>query len=61
MSREPFIQLSVRVSDGSYETTLQLPIDADDDARKKVVSKWLEMQQAAIEFAKTTQTAKESA
>lgn len=42
------IDLSVRVSDGSFETKLSFPIDADKDQRDWIVQNWLRAMEIAV-------------
>ena len=42
------ISLSVRVSDGSFETQLSFPIDATQDQRDWIVKSWLQAMEMAV-------------
>lgn len=41
--REPFIELSVRVSDGSFEGNLCVPVDATPEQRIGFAKMWVDM------------------
>lgn len=48
-TRKPLvINLSVRVSDGSFETSLSFPVDATKDQRDWIVQSWLQAMDMAI-------------
>lgn len=40
---EPFIELSVRVSDGSYESSLRIPVDSTKEQREGLAKTWVGM------------------
>lgn len=40
---EPFIELSVRVSDGSFEGRLTVPVDSTNEQRVGFAKMWIDM------------------
>lgn len=52
MSGDLMIELSVKLSDGSFDTTVRLPVGADDQDRNAVVAAWFELIQRALKLAK---------
>jgi hypothetical protein len=42
------IELSVRLTDGSFESKITLPLNATEQARTAFVQQWYELQKAAL-------------
>ncbi len=56
MSKPLIINLSVRVSDGSFETALSFPVDATKDQRDWIVQSWLQAMEMAIKGTQVTES-----
>lgn len=48
-----FIELTIRLSNGHFSSSLTLPLDATDDERRKFVDAWLAMMDAGIKCGQT--------
>lgn len=49
---KPFIQLSVKLTDDSFETQITLPIDATAEQRKNFIQAWFSLMDSALAVAK---------
>lgn len=47
---EPFIELSVRVSDGSFESRLTVPVNSTTEQRNGFAKMWIEMLANAVKI-----------
>jgi hypothetical protein len=47
---KPEIELSVRVTDGSFEARLAMPIECSSTQRDGIVKSWLEALKTAVEL-----------
>jgi hypothetical protein len=56
---EPMIELSVRITDGSYESRITMPADCTDEARKEFVRSWLAMQDSGLKVIQSRPQEKE--
>lgn len=53
MSKDQMIELSVRLSDGTFDTSVRLPVGADEQQRNAVVSAWFELIQRAMKLSQS--------
>lgn len=51
VSKDLMIELSVKLSDGTFDTSVKLPVGADEQQRNAVVSTWFELIQKALKLA----------
>ena len=58
IERELSIELSVKLSDGSFDTTVRLPVQANEQDRNAVVAAWFELIQKALKLAKVKEPSK---
>ena len=49
-----FVELSVKLSTGQFESRVNVPITATEDQRKKFVEAWFALLQQALDIAKPT-------
>ncbi len=54
VAQDQMIELSVRLSDGTFDTTVRLPVGADEQQRNAVVAAWFELIQKALKLAQDT-------
>lgn len=53
MTKGLMIELSVSLSDGTFDTSVKLPVSADEQQRNAVVSTWFELIQKALKLAQS--------
>lgn len=46
----PFIELSVRISDGTLESSVRIPVNAAEAERRSAAMKWLEIIQFGLKL-----------
>lgn len=56
---EPMIELSVRVTDGSYESKILMPTECSPESRNEFVSQWLAMQAAGLKVIQSSKKRKQ--
>lgn len=52
------IELSVRITDGSFDTRVTLPVDSSSEARAAVVAAWFKLIEESVTFIKDQQARK---
>lgn len=56
-----FVELSVKLSTGQFESRVNVPISATEEQRKKFVEAWFALLKQALEIAKPTDGASPTA